>query len=343
MRNYFIIQFLIIITFSTYSEAQFVQDNESIMVNIELLNKKISGLNSRANSLKTELTSLRNDLMNLNLELNENDKILNNRIDSLLIELDRLNQDYQITMEKLKLYIKVENDLQNVVIDKAKEDIILLSDELIVRCQQLDDIEKKLSNLPDIYTNPDAIPWYGANISLVKFVTFGQSNLYVEPGYSIGAKYRFNHNSCFWSDYTTPFVLTLSSYNSVLDVKINDKWTSQLISAGYSYHNTFSNSSNFNYVLSGGLFYGFVQYDRFADNTVDIDRNNVHAVNTLGADIKLGISYNQFDLKNPFEIYLHFNNMISSKNIVLVTDNENKFDMGAYLFSVSLGINFWFW
>jgi outer membrane murein-binding lipoprotein Lpp len=342
MKNIIIIIFSLIISFSIYSEAQIVQDNETIMSNLVLLNKKISDLSSKVNGLKTKISSLSKKNDEFRKEAKDSILILDERIDDLFFEFSKINVDYKATLIQIEQF-RDENLKQEEEITKILNDFKSLYEDLLKIGFVITNLDMKFKNLPDIYTNPDARPQFAVNASLIKFFTFGLSDLNVEPGFSLGASYRLDKKFSLWADFTSPFVLSLSSSIPPEKGNISDKWNAQLISFGGSYINQIKDNSNLNLLLSGGLFYGAVTYDKFANSTVNLDRDNAEGINTYGANIRLGISYNQFNLKNPLELYFICNNLISSRNIVLKTDQFNRFDLGAYLFSVSLGINFCFW
>lgn len=336
-----VISILLFISMSVKLISQIDENNDILMGNIELLNSKIKDLNLKLTSLRSKLVSVNDDLHTfIGTQKTQNTNLLN-KINTLVEEFEKINVDYKATLKQIELF-REENKKQEEKISFMIIDLQSLTAETAKQAELIDSLTTKLNKLPDLYLNPEAIPKFGVNLSLVKFFTFGLSNLNVEPVYSLGGSFKLSREFALQGEFTSPFVLSLSAAESNTG-KVSDRWNAQVYSLGLEYSLAFNERPNLNLLLLGGIFYASLNYDTYANSTMDIDRNNTSGIETFGANIRLGLSYNQFDLKNPIEFYVFLNNQISMKNIVLKTDPNNKFDLGAYLLSVSIGLRFHFW
>ena len=336
-----VIMTLIFVIIPLLAVAQSNQDSDIMMGNIELLNNKISGLSGQINSLKSKLKNVDSKIAVANQDISVLDANIRKGFNDLEDELQRINVDYKATLKQIEFF-RDENAIQEEEITSINNKLLSLSNDLFQLAETLSRVNKVVNRIPELYSNPDAVPMFGVNLALVKFVTFGLSDVNVEPVYTIGASYRLDKDLNVWGEFSSPFVLSLSR-QSPNSGRISDKWNAQLYSLGIEKQIKIKNMPDLNFSVSGGLFLAAVSYDKYANSTVNVDRSQADGISTIGANAKVGLSYNQFRLKNPLELYFHFNNLISINNIVLSTDPQNKFDLGAYLFSITFGIKFHFW
>jgi len=313
--------------------------DDIIMFNIELVSKRVSKLNSQINDLKLNLKNIDKKVRENSQHVEALESSMSKKIKELEEELQDIEIDYEKTLKQIELF-RSENKEQDSIIGVTIKNLSFLESNVRQLDTELYTLKKIVEKIPKIYYTPDALPTFGMNLGLLKFITFGRSNIDIEPIYTVGAFYRLENDFNIWGEFSPSFTL-FSDRQNEYDYVISDKWNVCLYSLGAEWKFSVSeNIPGLNALAAGGLFLATVNYDKHFNSTVS---SQADAVTAVGTNIKLGLSYNQFRLKNPLELYFYFNNLVSFNKIVLSAVPDDKLDLGAYLLSLTLGLRFHFW
>ncbi len=313
---------------------------QAIYTNIDIVNNSISKLKSRIRSLNYNLNHYKKSQKQLDDKFNSNIKLNSDDIKKLYKEFYNINVDYKTVLKQIKEFsisldtLQKQLVYQELITNKINDNLMNLTKDYFL-------LKDNFNKIPKIYFCPDCYPKFSFSFSANKYFTFNVNDVTATPAYSLEFIYNQNKNISWWINYMSPFFVTITS--KIQDnLQISDKWNTELISAGSIYKSR-PFLKNTSFIIGGGIFWGTSKWDKYLNSTIGFTRGPIKNVYTYGANFRAELTYNEFQNKNPLEVFIGINSLISYNKIILDPGLDKSHDLGRFLLYFSIGMRFNFW
>ncbi|MFH1051408.1 MAG: hypothetical protein V1779_10835 [bacterium] len=346
IKTVFIICFFFVSANVLFAQADYGSTIEIIYSNLNIINNSIYSIKNQMKSLEGSLQKQLKahgksvEENKLNTQANTKD------ITTLKTEMRTIDTAYQKVMKKYEEIIANMDDVDYKLlrVDSSFVDLNQELDDLrnkfIFLTTEYFELKNQFVKIPEIMFCQNCKPKIFFGLNHNQYLFDPNSDIAVEPSFSLECGYNYNNNFSIWLNYNFPFFVTVSE-DEVQNLKLSDKWKSNILTLGVSYN--FLEDRNFEFRFGGGFYYGSATYDKFNNDDSGFFREESEDVSSVGFNAKFELSYNEFYSKIPLEVFVSANTLFALEKITMNPGLSKSFDLGNSLFYVSLGIKFNFW